>query len=247
MGFTPYRDNDLDFDLDATWDPRFPPPFREATRYALPDLSPLYFDGNAGFPTPQLGGLGDWIKKAAGAIAGAAPVVGAAVGGIVGGAAGAQKGAEIGGQVAQVANAIKQATGSDPPPEAVAAATDVLEAGGTINDAHRAALEITKARIARAASMRTAFAGDNSSIRAALVSMKTGQPVPVRPAVSAYTGSDSGYSTRLYSAGGGVPASSSSAANAAEVPIYKNPWVIAGAVAALGAGIVYMQHQRGRR
>lgn len=243
MGLTPYRPSG-DADIDESWDPRNAPNFRVARPIVWPDLVPAYLDDQGAFASDQLGGLGDWIKKAANAIAGAAPVVGAAVGGIVGGAQGAQKGAEIGGQVAQVANAIKAATGSDPPPEAVAAATDVLESGGSITDAHRAALEITRARIARAASMKTAFAGDNSSLRAALVSMKTGQPVAPRPAVSTYTGSDSAYSTRLYSAGGGVPASSSSAIAAPE-PFYKNPMVLGGALAVLVGGYLYMQ--RGRR
>lgn len=186
--------------------------------------------------SPQMAGF---FGDALGVIGKAGAAVGAAVGGIVGGAAGAQKGAEIGGKVAAIANAIKDATGQAPGPEAEAAAAEVLEDGGTMEDAKRAALRVVAERVSAQARMAQTFAGDNSGVRSLLVSKKTGLPVPPKPAIS-----PAGYTTRALNVGAG---SQTSAAITPSAGGGLPPWAMYAGGAVLAGGLVYLVTRKGGR
>ena len=185
---------------------------------------------------PQMAGFWDVVAKVA------APV-GGIVGGIVGGPAGAAAGAAAGagvsaiikGKAKEAIAAAEQATGVDIPPAGEALAEAIIGAGGTVEDAAKEVVKrVVSADIGARAAMRTSFAGDNSGLRALMVSKKTGLPVPPKAIPTEY-------STRSLNTAGAQT-------SAAVTPSAGLPrWAMYAGGAALVGGLVYVATRKGGR
>lgn len=186
-------------------------------------------------PPPQMAGFWDVVAKVA------APV-GGIVGGIVGGPAGAAAGAAAGagvsaiikGKAKEAIAAAEQATGVDIPPAGEALAEAIIGAGGTVDDAAKEVVKrVVSADIGARAAMRTSFAGDNSGLRALMVSKKTGLPVPPKLPTE--------YSTRSLN----TPGAQTSAAVTPSAGLPR--WAMYAGGAALVGGLVYVATRKGGR